>query len=361
MTLCAVTGANGFIGSHVVRELLARGHEVLALVGADQDVHSLDGLPVKIRDFDLRDRASVRTALAGAETVVHSAATYAFWAPDRRDIYRVNVDGTRWVLEAARDLGVRKMVHTSSTATFSPGFQNAEDRTLPSDEDNVFDQRRFRGHYKMSKAMAEMVVLREGARGLPVVIVHPTTVVGVGDRRPTPSGSMILHYLNGHMKVWVDMQQNVVDVRDVAVGHVLALEKACPGEHYILGGDDLAMRRLLEILAELTGIPAPRVALPLPLLQLVGRANEWISDHLTGRPPVATHEAALHARDSRFARIDKARRELGYAPRPARAVLASAVRWFASEGYCAPDVAERVLGRPELAAALDEPGAPRPS
>lgn len=356
MAVTAVTGANGFVGAHVVRALLERGDEVLALVGADQDTASLAGLPVKIRDFDLRDAASVRSGLSGAERIVHAAATYAFWTPDRRDFYRVNVEGTRHVLDAARDLGVAKLVHTSSTATLSPVFENAEDRTRPGDEEGAFDLRRFRGHYKMSKAMAEELVLRAAARGLPAVIVHPTTVIGPGDRRPTPSGFMIQQYVSGHMAVYLDMLQNVVDVRDVAAGQVLALEQARPGERYILGGDNLAMRELLAILADLTGIPAPRVPLPLPLLSLAGVVNEWIADHLTHRPPLACTEQAMHVRDSRFVRIDKAKRELGYAPRPARAVLAAAVHWFASEGYCRRDVAERILARPQLEAALLDGG-----
>lgn len=355
MAVCAVTGANGFVGSHVVRELLHRGHEVIALVGADQDAHSLDGLPVKIRDFELHDRASVRRGLAGAETVIHAAATYAFWAPDARDIYRVNVDGTRFVLEAAREIGVAKLVHTSSTATLSPSFENAEDPWRPGDEEGSFDLRRFRGHYKMSKAMAEQLVLREMARGLPAVIVHPTTVIGPGDRRPTPSGFMIQQYVSGHMVVYLSMQQNVVDVRDVAAGQVLALERARPGERYILGGDNLTMRELLAILADLTGIPAPRVPLPAPLLFAIGAVNEWIADHVTHRPPLACREEAMHVRDSRFVSIEKAKRELGYAPRPAREVLAAAVHWFASEGYCKAEAAGRILARPQLAAALRAP------
>jgi dihydroflavonol-4-reductase len=347
-----VTGANGFVGSHIVWELLHRGHEVTALVGADIDNHLLSGMPVKVRDFDLRDRASVRSALEGAEAIIHSAACYAFWKADPREIYRVNVDGTRHVLDAARELGVRKVVYTSSTATLSPIFRIPDDRDVPGDEEGVFDIRLFRGHYKMSKAMAEMVALRAAARGLPLVITHPTTVIGAGDCRPTPSGSMIQHYINGHMKVFVEMAQNVVDVRDVALGHVLALEKGAPGERFVLGGDNLSMRELLAILAELTGIPAPRIALPLPLLRVIGRVMEWVADTITHKEPAATLEAALHARDSRYVSIDKARRELGYAPRPARAVLADAVRFFASEGYCKPAVAESILRRPELEAAL---------
>jgi len=350
----SVTGANGFVGSHIVWELLHRGHEVTALVGADIDNHLLAGMPVKVRDFDLRDRASVRSALDGAEAIIHSAACYAFWKPDPREIYRVNVDGTRFVLDAARDLGVSKVVYTSSTATLSPIFRIPDDRDVPGDEEGVFDIRLFRGHYKMSKAMAEIVALRAAARGLPLVITHPTTVIGAGDCRPTPSGSMIQHYINGHMKVFVEMAQNIVDVRDVALGHVLALEKGAPGERFVLGGDNLSMRDLLAILAELTGIPAPRIALPLPLLSVIGRVMERIADTITHKEPAATLEAALHARDSRYVSIEKARRELGYAPRPARAVLADAVRFFASEGYCKPAVAERILRRPELEAALRE-------
>ena len=354
----AVTGANGFIGSHIVADLLQRGYDVTALVGADIDTHLLAGMPVAVRAFDLRDRASVRSALDGAETVIHSAACYAFWKSDPREIYRVNVDGTHHVMDAARDLGVRKVVYTSSTATLSPSWRAPDDDPkLPGGEEGVFDLRRFRGHYKMSKAMAEMVALRAAARGLPVVITHPTTVIGAGDCRPTPSGSMIQHYINGHMKLFVEMAQNVVDVRDVATGHVLALEKGAPGERYVLGGDNLSMRELLAILAELTGIPAPRVALPLPLLRAVGGVMEWIADTITHKEPAATREAALHARDSRYVSIEKARRELGYAPRPARTVLADAVRFFASEGYCKPGAAERILRRPQLDAALRDASA----
>ncbi len=349
----AVTGANGFVGAHVVRELLDRGDNVIALVGSDRGVDSLDGLPVEIRDADVRDPAGVARALRGASTIVHTAATYAFWAPDRRDIYRVNVEGTRNVLAAARDTGAR-VVHTSSTSTLAPTLENADDPLEESDEDGVFDLSRSRGHYKMSKAMAEVLALREAARGLSVVIVQPTTVIGPGDTRPTPSGSLVQHYLNGRMKVIVDMRQNVVDVRDVAAGIALALERARPGDRYILGGGNLSMRALLALLAELTGIPAPRVPLPLPLLRAGGAVNEWLADHVTGRPPLASREQALHARDSRHVSSAKAMRELGYAPRPPRAALAAAVQYFAREGHCPSPVAERVLRRPQLVAALEE-------
>jgi dihydroflavonol-4-reductase len=346
MAHCGVTGANGFVGSTVVRELLRRGHEVTALVGADLGCENLDGLPVKTRDFDLLDRDGVRRALAGCDTIVHTAACYAFWLPDARDFYRVNVDGTRNVLAAARELGCTKVVYTSSVATLSPGFRLDTHPSDVGDEDNVLDLRAFRGHYKMSKAMAEVVALREAARGLPVVIVHPTTVLGPGDRRPTPTGSMIVHYVQGHMKAYVEMMHNLVDVRDVAAGHVLALEQGRPGERYVLGGDNLPMREILRLLAEITGIPAPRIAIPSPLLRAIGRVNEWLSDHVTHRPPLVAPEAAMHARDSLAVDASKARRELGFAPRAAREVLIDAVRWFVSEGFCPPATAERIARQP---------------
>lgn len=347
---CAVTGANGFIGSQVVRECLHRGHDVTALVGSDLGCENLAGLPVKLRDLDLLDAAGVRRALEGCDALVHSAACYAFWMPDPLHLYRVNVEGTRHVLEAARALGVRRMVHTSSAATLSPGLGTGDAAAPRGDEENVLDLRAFRGHYKTSKAMAEVVVLREAARGLPVVIVHPTSVLGPGDRRPTPTGSIIVHYLNRHMKAYAELTQNLVDVRDVAAGHVLALERGRPGERYVLGGENLPLSEVLRLLAEITGIPAPRFAIPHPLLAGLGRANEWISDFVTRRPPLVAREAALHARDSRPFSSEKAHRELGFRARSAREILVEAVRWFASEGYCPPATAERVLRR-----TLDDP------
>lgn len=347
MKSCAVTGANGFVGSAVVRELLTRGFEVTALVGADLGCENLEGLPVKTRDLDLLDREGVRRALAGCDTVVHAAACYAFWLPDARDFYRVNVEGTHRVLAAARELGCSRVVHISSVATLSPGFP-LDSRTL-GDEENVLDLRRFRGHYKMSKAMAEVVALREAARGLPVVIVHPTTVLGPGDRRPTPTGSMIMHYVQGHMKLYVEMQHNLVDVRDVAAGVALALETGRPGERYVLGGDNLWMSEILALLAEITGIPAPRVALPPLVLRAIGFVNEWLSDHVTHRAPLVAPEAAMHARDSIAVDCSKARRELGFAPRHAREVLIDAVRWFVAEGFCPAATAERIARQPAFA------------
>jgi len=323
----AVTGANGFVGARVVRELLRRGREVAALVGADVGLENLAGVPVAPRPFELRDPASVRAALAGCEAVIHTAACYAFWLPDPREFYAVNVEGTRAVLDAARALGLHRLVYTSTGATLAPAGPG------------------FAGHYRASKARAEALVAAAAADGFPAIVVHPTTVLGPGDRRPTPTGSLIVHFLNGRMKAFLDMQQNVVHVDDVAAGHVAALERGRAGAHYVLGGDNLTLRALLGFLSDVTGLPAPRVALPNALVRAVGAANEWLSDHVTHRPPVVAREAALHARDARPFDVSRSRAELGFAPRGARAVLEDAVRWFASQGACPRATAQRILAQ----------------
>jgi dihydroflavonol-4-reductase len=329
---CAVTGANGFVGSNVVRELLERGIDTVALVGADLDRENLAGLPVKIREIDLLDPEGIRRAVADCDGIVHSAASYAFWARDPAHFYRVNVEGTRNVLDAARSVGATRVVHTSSTATLSPGLDVGPQDV--GDEEAVLDLRRFRGHYKMSKMMAEVVALRAAALGLPLCIVHPTEVLGPGDRRPTPTGAMIVHFLCGRLVVYVDMPHNLVDVEDVARGHVLALLHGVPGERYVLGGENLPMPDILAVLAEITGMPAPRFALPRFLLGLVGRVSDTWADLVSHREPMATAEASLHARDARAVDGSKARVALGFEARPTREALVRSVRWFLDEGRC---------------------------
>jgi dihydroflavonol-4-reductase len=311
-----------------VRRLLGRGYEVTALIGSDRGLENLDDLPVTTRDFDMLDPSKVRTALGGGRALFHVAGHYSFWDPDPLQIYRTNVVGTRNVLRAAAELGYSKVVHTSSAATLVPALLD-EDGT----EESLFDLRRFQGHYKQSKLMAEMVALRAAAQGLPVVVVHPTTVLGEGDRRPTPTGAMIVHFLRGRMKLYAQTVLNIVDVEDVAEGHVLALERGREGHGYILGGENLAMAEITRILADLTGIPAPRFGLPHSILQVAGLLNEWISDRITGSPPLIDLESALHARVNRSFSSEKARRELSYRPAPARATLAKSVRWFIANGY----------------------------
>ena len=332
-----VSGANGFLGSHIVRALQERGHESVALVGADLDSSNLEGLDVERRALDLLDPASVREALVGGEMLIHSAARYSFWEPDPRHIYRVNVDGTRHVLAAAREQGFRRIVYTSSTATLTPSL----DREVESEE-GLLDLRRFHGHYKSSKMMAEIAVLREFARGLPGVIVHPTAVIGPGARRPPPSGGIVLHFINGRMKAYADTVLNVVDVEDVARGHVLALERGELGQRYILGGENSTLREVASLLSDLTGIPAPRVALPAGLLEMAGRVGEWIADHITQRTPLVDRESTLHASRNRPVDSSRAEKELGYVRRPMSLTLARAVHWFVENGYCKPRFARRI-------------------
>ena len=330
-----MTGANGFIGSNVVRSLMREGYEVTALVGPGVGLENLEDLEVEIREFDLLDRDGVRAALTGGTHLIHTAANYSFWYPDPGLAYRVNVEGTRNVMEAARDFGYERIVHTSSTATLSPFVRDpAEGPDTLGDEERTLNLRRFGGHYKSSKVMADMLVTRLAACGLPVVTVLPTIVLGEGDRRPTPTGSMIVHFINRRMKAYIEMPQNLVHVGDVADGHVQALERGRTGHRYILGGDDLDMRSVMRSLSNITGIPAPRVALPQKLLQALAVAEDWLARSVFPHEPLFPLEAALHARDSERFCTDKARKELGFRPRPADVVLHRAVAWFVADGHC---------------------------
>ena len=349
MTRVFVTGGNGFMGSRIVRELVGRGYDVTALVGADLDNHNLDGLDVEIRPFDLLDRDGVRAALEGGELLVHNAACYSFWQPDPNTIYRVNVDGTQHVLDAAAEHGYRKVVYTSSTATLTPSI-NREIET----EESLFDLRSFQGHYKVSKVIAEIGVMRRAAQGLPVVVVHPTTVIGTGDRRPTPTGTLILHFLNGRMVAYADTMLNVVDVDDVAEGHVLALERGRVGHNYILGGENMTMRDVCGVLEELTGIPAPRVVLPARLIWVLGHIAEFIANHVTHKTPIVDVESALHAMANRASDSGKAEKELGYLPSRARVAIAKAAIWFVENGYCKERYRRRIEAHGGLRRAIGE-------
>ena len=323
MSRVYVTGGNGFMGSRIVRALVARGYDVTALVGADLDRHNLDGLDVAVREIDLLDERGVMDALEGGDVLIHNAACYSFWQPDPMYIYRVNVGGTQNVLEAARQHAYQKIVYTSSTATLTPSI-NRELET----EESLFDLRKFQGHYKCSKVIAEIAVLRMLAKGLPAVIVHPTTVVGAGDRRPTPTGTLILHFLNGLMKAYAQTVLNVVDVEDVAEGHVLALERGEIGHQYILGGENLSMADVASELSGLTGIPEPWFALPPRLLATAGHVAEWWANHVSHQTPIVDVEASLHAMANKPSDSGKAEKELGYTPSVAKLALARAAQWF---------------------------------
>jgi dihydroflavonol-4-reductase len=347
VTRVFVTGGNGFMGSHIVRALLERNYDVVALVGSDIGDENLAGLDVETRCLDLLDPRNVSDALEGGEWLVHNAACYSFWEPDPRRIYQVNVEGTRNVLASARHHGYARVVHTSTSGTLMPSI----DGEIASEE-SLFDVRRFRGHYKSSKLIAEIAVLREIARGLPGLIVQPTAVFGARDRRPTPTGSMVLHFINGIMKAYARTVVNVVDVNDVAAGHVLALERGQIGHQYVLGSENLSMREVAGILSELTGLPTPKVELPPRLLLVLGRINEFIADRITHKPPLIDVEATLHAADAMPVSSDKAIKELGYAPTSARLALARAASWFIENGYCNERNARRIREHGGLEAVL---------
>ncbi len=322
-----VTGGTGFIGSHVVRALLDRGYRVRALVRPGSDRANLAGLEVEFVEGDVRDFRSVQAAVQGCSLVFHVAALYSFWVRPRTLIDEVNVEGTRNVLQAAFEAGVERVVHTSSVAALGlrPDGRPADETVRPSPNTLI-------GDYKRSKFLAQEVALDFARRGLPVVVVNPSFPVGPGDRKPTPTGQVILDFLRGRMPAYVDGGLNVVAVEDVGVGHVLAAERGKPGELYILGGENLSMREFFQILADVSGQPAPRIRLPAaPLLPLAYLSAGWAT--LTGKVPRLTPDTARMARHRMFYDPGKAIRELGLPQTPARAALRQAVEWFRENGY----------------------------
>ena len=322
-----VTGASGFVGAAVARALEAAGWEVRCLIRATSDRRNLQALSAEIVLGDLTDARSLARALAGCETVFHVAADYRLWARDPNELYRTNVEGTRNLLEEARRARIERVVYTSSVATLGI----PRDGT-PGDEATPVRLTDMIGHYKRSKFLAEELV-REWARGAgEVVIVNPSTPIGPGDVKPTPTGRIIMDAARGRMPAYVDTGLNVVHVDDVASGHLLAFERGRAGERYVLGGEDLTLREILTEVARLTGRRPPRVRLPHGLVLPIAYAAEGVA-RLTGRATQITVDGVRMARKRMFFSSAKAERELGYRHRPARRALADAVQWFGREGY----------------------------
>lgn len=322
-----VTGASGFIGSAVTRQLLADGHDVVALVQPNADARNLDDLEVETIVGDLRDAAGVRKAVVGCQAVYHVAALYSFWSRHPREFYEVNVDGTRNVLNAARDEHVQRVVYTSTVGTL--GLESGR----PATEADYPDVTHLFGSYKQSKYVAEHEVLRAGAEGLSVVLALPTFPVGPRDRAPTPSGRLILDYLNGRMPAYVDTVLNVVHVDDVARGHLLARERGANGRSYIFGGENYTLRALIGELARITGGPVPRLRVPNRVALAAAHASEFVEGRVLRRRPHVPLEGARMS-STRMAFDDsRARTELGYAPRRAAEALADAATWYLDNGY----------------------------
>ena len=324
-----VTGATGFLGASIIRELLKDGHHVTVLARPGSDRRNLAGLEVTVREGDLLDRPSLARAMAGCDTLFHAAADYRLWTAQPAAMYATNVDGTRAILAAARDLGFSRVVYTSSVGTLgNPG------NGTPGREDTSVTLAEMAGDYKRSKFMAERVAEEFAVAGLPLVIVNPSTPVGPHDIKPTPTGRIIVDFLNGRLPAYLDTGLNLIDVEDCARGHLLAATSGRAGEKYILGGTDLTLREILGHLATITGRAAPKIRLPYYPVLWAAQLNVGLA-RLTGREPLIPLAGVQMARKFMYFDSGKARRELGLPQRPAEEALRRAVTWFTANGYAA--------------------------
>jgi dihydroflavonol-4-reductase len=322
-----VTGATGFVGGAVARALVNSGIDVRVLARAGADLQNLQGLTVERIEGDLRDPASLRKSLTGCRQLYHVAAHYALWAKDPSIFYEINVTGTKNLLEAAREAGTERIVYCSTIGAIGlpPGGGLGTEETPVSLE-------QMAGHYKRSKYLAEQEVLKLAKAGLPVVIVNPSAPVGAGDVKPTPTGQVIVDFMKGRMPAYIETGMNIVDVDDVAAGHLLAMQKGRIGERYILGNKNLMLREVFEILSRLTGVKAPTIKLPRLAILPLAYLNQWIAD-LTGQPPRIPLEGVKMAKYTMHYDCSKAIRELGIPHTPPEVALEKAVRWFRDHGY----------------------------
>jgi dihydroflavonol-4-reductase len=320
--LALVTGANGFVGCHVVRALLAHRTQVRALVRANADRRALEKVDCELAFGDLRDREAVERAVHGCEYVYHVAADYRLWVVDEAPMYAANVQGTRNVIGAAQAANVRRVIHTSTVGTL--GIE--EDG--PGREDTPVTLEAMVGPYKRSKFMAEREAVKAAQAGVPVVIVNPSTPIGPLDYKPTPTGRIIVDFLNRRIPAYVDTGLNLVAVEDCAEGHLLAAERGRIGEKYILGGENLTLRQMLQRLSRLSGLPAPRVRLPFAMALGFAFGAEALARAFTHRPPRASLTEVRMARKKMFFDSAKARAELGYEPGPIDDALRRAIEFF---------------------------------
>ncbi len=323
-----VTGANGFIGANLVMALLRENIEVRAFVRKQSDTRALEGLDVELVQGDLRDAASVRTAVRGCEALFHTAALYTLWTRTPEEVYATNVAGTETVMKAALEQGIEKIVYTSSESTVA----SAGDGTVATETGHT-DPNRAPGDYKRSKCLAEQLVLKLCQAGLPAVIVNPTTPLGPHDYKPTPTGRIVVDFLNGRMPAYVEAGFNFVDVEDVVAGHLLALKKGTPGQRYLLGNQNMTFKEMLELLGQIAGRKPPRWRLPLSVALVAAYADEFVRGKLLGREPRIPVAGVKAAGKRRFFDCSKARRELGLPQTPIPRTLEKAVDWFRTHGY----------------------------
>lgn len=326
MSNALVTGGTGFVGSHVVRRLCAEGFTVRVLARRTSPLRLLESLPVELVLGDLLDPESLRKAATGCDTLFHVAADYRLWARHPQDLYRNNVEGTENILAAARAAGVSRVIYTSTVGTI--GFHR---NGTAATEADFPDPKTLAGHYKRSKFLAEQVALRYAREAFPVVIVNPTAPVGEGDRKPTDTGKIILDFLNRNTPAYLDTGLNLVDVRDVAEGHLLALRRGKPGERYILGGQNMSFKEILEALSRIAGLPSPRLRVPYGIAWCAGVVNGALAQ-VTGHPPRVPLDGVRMARYKMYVSSAKAESELGYRPGPVGGALERAVKWFREQG-----------------------------
>jgi dihydroflavonol-4-reductase len=326
--LVFVTGATGFLGSHVARVLAEQGADLRLLVRPTSNLKNLEGLKAERAIGDLRDLVLLERAMAGCEVVFHVAADYRLWVRDPAEMYRSNVEGTKAILEAARKNSVRCVVYTSSVATV--GFTG---NGHPADEDSPVSLADMIGHYKRSKFMAEQIAREAGRGGMRVVTVNPTTPVGEQDVKPTPTGRIIVDFLKRKFPAYVETGLNLVDARQCALGHVAALEKGKSGERYILGGENLTLKQILDKLGAISGLPSPKVKLPYFVAYAAGAVDQTVQGRLLGREPRATIETVRMGKKKMWASSSKAERELGWKTVPVNDALRRAVEWFQANGY----------------------------
>ena len=323
-----LTGATGFVGSHVARVYADAGAELRLLTRSSSNLASIEGITAEVVVGDLREAEGLRSAVTGCEAVVHVAADYRLWVRDPKSMYAANVDGTRELLRIARESGVRRVVYTSSVATM--GFR--KDGTIVN-EDSPVSIDDMIGHYKRSKFLGELEAIKAAHAGQEVMILNPTTPIGAGDAKPTPTGRIVVDFLNKNFPAYVDTGLNLVDVNEVARMHLVALDKGTPGERYILGGENLTLKQILDRMSAITGLPSPTMKVPHSVAMAFAFFDENFTGKLLGKEPRATVEAVRMGKKMMFASSAKAERELGFKVLPVYGALRAAIEWFVEHGY----------------------------
>jgi dihydroflavonol-4-reductase len=326
-----LTGATGFVGHHVAKALAAEGADLRLLVRKTSNLANLEGIPGETEVGDLARPESFASALKGCDAVVHVAADYRLWIPDPDAMYRANVDGTRDLLRMAREAGVPRVVYTSSVATM-----HFRTDGMVINEDTPVSLADMVGHYKRSKFMAEQQAIAAAQDGQQVIILNPTSPIGPNDRKPTPTGHILLDFLNGKFPAYMDTGLNLVDVAEVARTHVAALTKGKPGSRYILGGENLTLKQILDKMSAITGIPSPTIKIPFVVAATYAFFEEWITGRIRGKEPRATFDEVRMGRKKMYASSAHAQQDLDFHIVPVYPAMRAAIEWFRAHGYAPP-------------------------